>query len=206
MEDVKTAQLDPQYIKILADFHVTDLLTLPIFQIGDWKMEENEQEKSKVKEQIPLSIILCDIDFFKLYNDSYGHPAGDSCLQQIAQVIVSAGKRPADLIARYGGEEFAIILPNTDPAGALIVAQEIRAKVEMLKFPHMKSPVSQYVTISVGVASIQFSGTTWERYSPKSPYTLIQEADRALYHAKAKGRNRICQSFYDPQSSPIACS
>ncbi|HEY9602021.1 MAG TPA: diguanylate cyclase [Allocoleopsis sp.] len=136
------------------------------------------------RDKQPLSLILCDVDYFKIYNDTYGHLAGDFCLQQIASVLCQVLKRPADLVARYGGEEFAIILPNTDATGAAIAAQAIREGIRELEIPHRASPVSPYVTVSIGVASIV----------PRleaSPSQLIVVADRRLYQAKAEGRDRI---------------
>jgi diguanylate cyclase (GGDEF)-like protein len=136
------------------------------------------------REQKPLSLILCDLDYFKVYNDTYGHLAGDSCLQQVAAVLRHSLKRPADLVARYGGEEFALILPNTDARGAVLVAETIRQGVRGLEIPHAKSPVSQYVTLSLGVAT---SVPTPEA----TPDQLIITADEALYQAKAEGRDRV---------------
>ncbi|MCL1471064.1 GGDEF domain-containing protein [Argonema antarcticum] len=134
--------------------------------------------------QIPLSLIMCDIDCFKSYNDTYGHLGGDACLQQVAQAISSSVKRPADLVARYGGEEFAVILPNTPAAGAVSVAEQIRMNVKALEIPHIKSCVMPYVTISLGVA-------TMVPDSESTPASLIEAADRALYHTKALGRDRV---------------
>ncbi len=136
------------------------------------------------REQKPLSLILCDLDYFKVYNDTYGHLAGDSCLQQVAAVLRQSLKRPADLVARYGGEEFALILPNTDARGAVLVAETIRQGVRGLEIPHAKSPVSHYVTLSLGVAT---SVPTPEAI----PDQLIITADEALYQAKAEGRDRV---------------
>ncbi|MFM2061549.1 MAG: hypothetical protein RLZZ507_1219 [Cyanobacteriota bacterium] len=132
--------------------------------------------------QAPLSIILCDIDFFKFYNDTYGHPAGDDCLRQVAAAINKAGNRPGDLVARYGGEEFVIVLPNTSALGAVQVAERIRAEVKALEISHEKSLVSQYVTLSLGVASLIPAANS-------SPAALIASADDALYQAKAQGRD-----------------
>ncbi|MCS6814647.1 MAG: PleD family two-component system response regulator [Cyanobacteria bacterium] len=136
------------------------------------------------REQAPLSLILCDIDLFKLYNDTYGHQMGDTCLQQVAQVIHNSARRPADLVARYGGEEFAVILPNTTADHARCVAESIRQQVEALKIPHCSSVVQPYVTLSLGVAGIVPTLGT-------APYTLISLSDRALYLAKQAGRNRV---------------
>ena len=136
------------------------------------------------REEKPLSLILCDLDYFKVYNDTYGHLAGDFCLQQVGRVLRQALKRPADLVARYGGEEFAAILPNTDARGAVFVAETIREGVQGLKISHARSLVNQYVTLSLGVAS--FVPTL-----NASPAKLIAQADEALYRAKAAGRDRV---------------
>ncbi len=136
------------------------------------------------REEAPLSLIMCDIDYFKLYNDTYGHQAGDECLRQVAQVLQSSVKRSADLVARYGGEEFAVVLPNTDIEGAACVAERIAQQVRDLQIPHAQSAVSEYVTLSLGVACCI--------PAPMSqPATLIAIADESLYRAKAAGRDRV---------------
>ena len=136
------------------------------------------------REQRPLSLILCDVDYFKVYNDTYGHLAGDFCLKQIADTLRQGLRRPADLVARYGGEEFAVILPNTEARGAVLIAEAIRKGVRGLEIAHAESPVSQYVTLSLGVASAV--------PLPNAPPTqLIAAADEALYQAKAEGRDRV---------------
>jgi diguanylate cyclase (GGDEF)-like protein/PAS domain S-box-containing protein len=143
----------------------------------------NREWQRLAREQAPLALILCDIDYFKQYNDTYGHVAGDLCLKQIAGAIQEAAKRPADLVARYGGEEFAIILPNTKAEGALAVAEEIQSYVKALQIPHAKSQVSEYVTLSLGI-SVTVP-------TPKSAFEqLISTADQALYEAKFQGRDR----------------
>jgi len=133
----------------------------------------------------PLSVIMVDIDFFKAYNDTYGHLAGDECLKAVAMGLKEMLKRPGDLICRYGGEEFAVILPETPKNGAVFLAEAMRAHVEVMGIPHQKSPISRFVTISLGVAS-----AIPDRYS--SPKELIAAADNALYSAKRQGRNRVC--------------
>ncbi|ERT03784.1 diguanylate cyclase domain protein [Lyngbya aestuarii BL J] len=138
--------------------------------------------KRLAREKQPLSLILCDVDCFKLYNDFYGHPAGDNCLKEIAQAISRAARRPADLVARYGGEEFVIVLPNTTLIGGLKVANLIRQAVKKLKILHAKSTVDSFVTVSLGVS-------TTIPHLELSPKTLIRVADEALYKAKNKGRN-----------------
>jgi len=136
------------------------------------------------REKLPLSLILCDVDFFKLYNDHYGHQMGDQCLIKVAKVISTAIKRPGDLVARYGGEEFVVILPNTDSKGTLQIAELIRDQVQQLKIPHPASKISNYVTLSLGIASVV--------PTPKGiSKALIAVADKALYQAKQQGRNRV---------------
>jgi diguanylate cyclase (GGDEF)-like protein len=145
--------------------------------------ETLEQEWQRLKrEQQPLSLILCDIDYFKQYNDRYGHPAGDACLQQVAQAIARCVNRPADLVARYGGEEFAIILPNTDLDGAVKIVKAIRAVLEALQISHTDSAVAAYITLSLGVACLIPTPNS-------SCQELIAAVDAKLYHAKQQGRN-----------------
>ncbi|MBD2185278.1 PleD family two-component system response regulator [Planktothrix sp. FACHB-1355] len=142
------------------------------------------------REQGFLSLILCDVDFFKAFNDHFGHLAGDICLQQVAHAIREATKRPADLVARYGGEEFAVILPNSPDRGAIHVAQQIQANIAALKISHPQSGVSQYVTASLGLACIV--------PPPHSqPIMLIDAADKALYEAKASGRDRFILNSWE---------
>ncbi len=136
------------------------------------------------REKAPLSLILCDIDHFKLYNDTYGHQAGDRCLRDVAQAIKKVVKRPADLAARYGGEELAVILPNTTPEGAKQLAHQICLQVQSLHIPHIVSPVDLYVTLSLGVAGCIPN-------HQDSPQALIAAADYNLYKAKELGRNRV---------------
>ncbi|OKH38759.1 hypothetical protein NIES2119_09220 [[Phormidium ambiguum] IAM M-71] len=136
------------------------------------------------REQFPLSLIFCDVDYFKLYNDTYGHPVGDECLQKIAKALQEVTKRPGDLVARYGGEEFAIILPNTPLPGAIYLAEEIQKKIKQLAIAHNSSQVSNIVTLSLGVASIIPNINNF-------PNTLLTMADRALYQAKEQGRDRV---------------
>ncbi|MEG4007224.1 diguanylate cyclase [Microcoleus sp. Pol11C1] len=136
-----------------------------------------------LREQKFLALILIDIDYFKFYNDSYGHQCGDECLFQVAQAIDRFPKRAADLVARYGGEEFVVILPNTPPEGALKCAELLRTAVLSLAIPHAKSAVSPYVTLSLGVAALIPT-------SDNKPENLIAEADEALYQAKKLGRNQ----------------
>ena len=144
--------------------------------------------KRAVRTQIPVSLIMTDIDYFKPYNDNYGHQMGDDCLKSIAKIMLAQIKRPADLGARYGGEEFAFILPETEMKEALVIAEMIRDSVESLKIPHEYSEVENVVTISCGVATV---------YPSKKDnvdlllHSLIGDADKALYRAKDQGRNQV---------------
>ncbi|SHJ97616.1 GGDEF domain-containing response regulator [Paramaledivibacter caminithermalis] len=137
-----------------------------------------------IRMNTPLSLIMIDIDHFKAFNDHYGHQAGDKCIRKVAEAISSSIQRPGDFAARYGGEEFVVVLPDTEKAGAIIVAERIRNNVESLEVKHACSGVSPYVTISLGVATL-FP----EKYN--SAEELIRRADRALFQAKYLGRNRI---------------
>ncbi len=142
-----------------------------------------------------ISIIMLDIDFFKLFNDTYGHQGGDECLQQVARTLERSVQRETDMVARYGGEEFAAILPETGVRGALAVAEAMRTNVEALKIPHENSKITDHVTISVGVAT-----TMPERGS--RPKDLISSADQALYDAKNNGRNRVQSAGFQTDQAP----
>ena len=130
----------------------------------------------------PVSLIMLDIDFFKRYNDAYGHVAGDHCLMQVAQVVKTCCQRKADLAVRYGGEEFAVLLPDTDINGALAIAGQIRRSVIDKHIIHSGSPTG-YLTVSLGCYAFIPSGND-------SLETFIHRADAALYQAKNAGRNR----------------
>jgi two-component system chemotaxis family response regulator WspR len=135
------------------------------------------------RENTVLSLVLIDVDFFKPYNDNYGHLAGDGCLRRVASALSEVVHRPADLVARYGGEEFVVVLPNTDADGAGKLAKILCEKIRSLKIPHAYSDISKYLTISIGVASkVACEGV--------SPTDLISLADEALYQAKESGRDR----------------
>ena len=138
-----------------------------------------------IRMQRPLSLLVCDVDHFKLYNDSQGHQAGDECLKAVAKAINQCF-RSGDLVARYGGEEFAMVLPQTDRTGAVQVAERVRSAVAAAALPHPASLVSQQVTISIGVAT-QIPSPS----GPSDPKVLIEEADKHLYLAKKRGRNRV---------------
>ncbi|MEO0853180.1 MAG: diguanylate cyclase, partial [Cyanobacteria bacterium J06648_11] len=132
----------------------------------------------------PLSLAICDIDYFKRYNDTYGHPAGDKCLQAIAGVLRTNIQRAGNLPARYGGEEFAIVMPNTSSEEAIRAAEKILQAIRALRISHEKSDVATHVTISIGLATTVPSGRD-------KPDDLISRADRALYEAKIQGRDRF---------------
>jgi len=143
-----------------------------------------------------LSVIMLDIDFFKQFNDTYGHPAGDRCITMVASALTRAVKRSSDLPARYGGEEFACILPNADPKGAELVAQEIRLQIQSLNIPHERSQISPFITVSIGVASARcLPGMTTDQW--------LAQADRQLYLSKQGGRNRISVVDFDSQPAPV---
>jgi diguanylate cyclase (GGDEF)-like protein len=143
------------------------------------------------RESTSLSLIMIDVDFFKLYNDELGHVAGDECLARIAISIRDSLKRPTDLVARYGGEEFVVLLPVTPPEGACKLAEEIRQNIEALKIAHPRSPISAYVTVSLGVTGAGQIGKTSKREM------LLQKADQALYRAKQGGRNNVKFEAYE---------
>ncbi|MGR3219023.1 MAG: sensor domain-containing diguanylate cyclase [Candidatus Anammoxibacter sp.] len=145
----------------------------------------NLEWKRGLRDGRPLSITMVDIDFFKAYNDAYGHQAGDECLKNVANTFKSVLTRETDTIARYGGEEFVTVLPNTDISGASSVAEEMRAGIESLCITHAESPVYKKVTVSVGVATM-IPGQDFDLQ------TLIANADKALYEAKHNGRNQVC--------------
>lgn len=138
-----------------------------------------------------LSAVLIDVDHFKFFNDHYGHPAGDDCLQQVAAAMKSVLRRPGDILARYGGEEFVVLLPDTDLAGADTVAQVLGQAVGALGIAHARSPVAGHVTVSLGVASRPAGN------SDASAVALLALADGQLYQAKAQGRDRACAAALD---------
>jgi diguanylate cyclase (GGDEF)-like protein len=144
---------------------------------------EQEWERMQ-RSRSPLSLIMCDVDFFKNYNDKYLHPNGDKCLIKVAMALRNTVRRSGDLVARYGGEEFAVILPNTDALGAVSVAEKIRLAVKDLQITHESSAIAPCVTVSVGVSTI--IPTHESEFQ-----TLIDTADRALYQAKSQGRDRV---------------
>lgn len=146
----------------------------------------NELKRAS-REHQPLSLILADVDYFKTFNDCYGHQAGDDCLRQVASALKAVVRRPADLAARYGGEEFAIVLPSTAMEGAEDVAKALVLAIETMTIPHVRSGVSKTISLSQGIASLTPVHDT-------KPESLIEFADQALYQAKQQGRNRYVMS------------
>jgi len=130
-----------------------------------------------------IAIIMIDVDFFKKFNDNYGHQGGDDCLKRVASTLSNTLHRPGDFIARYGGEEFVVLLPNTDAEGTAVIAEQMRSNIEAQNIDHALSSVSNHVTISLGVASVLPDDAA-------PPEDLVAKADEALYKAKAAGRNR----------------
>lgn len=137
-----------------------------------------------VRSHAPISLILCDVDYFKFYNDTYGHPEGDECLRRVAQAIRESVRRPDDLAARYGGEEFVVLMPNTTAEGAMQIARDAADKVQALQIEHKASQVSPYVSISLGVTTLIPGQDT-------AVSTLVDTADLGLYEAKRRGRNQV---------------
>ena len=137
-----------------------------------------------LREQRPLALVMLDVDFFKRYNDSYGHMAGDECLRQVAQALQGSVRRSADICCRYGGEEFACLLPFTDMEGAKACATQILANVRALKIPHETSAVAPIVTVSIGVSALIPS-------EQNASAQLLMASDEALYQSKQQGRNRL---------------
>lgn len=181
--EVNLTQIN-QHLENLACF---DSLT----QVSNRRCFDERLEKEWrrcAREKVPLVLLLIDIDYFKLYNDTYGHPAGDLCLTQVSTALRRSVKRPGDVVARYGGEEFAVLLPNTTLDGGICVAHRIQEEIRKLAIVHSGSPIGRSLTLSIGASS--------QIPSPKGlPSTLIDDADRALYAAKAQGRDRVRSSL-----------
>ena len=169
-----------QHLKLLANL---DSLTQLSNRRGfDDYIQKEWERMQRIK--APLSLIMCDVDFFKNYNDRYLHPNGDKCLIKVAVAMRKTVRRSGDLVARYGGEEFAIVLPNTNVLGATSVAENVRTAIKNLQIAHEDSSVCPYVTISVGVSTIIPSQSN-------DFQALIHATDRALYQSKSQGRDRV---------------
>lgn len=151
---------------------------------GFFEKEIKEQWDNALMDGRNLSLILLDVDFFKTYNDTYGHIIGDKCLKQVTEAVSKAIRKDWDTLCRYGGEEFIVILPETDCCDAYVIGERVRSSVENLKIPHIKSEASNFVTVSVGVSNtIPKEGESYE--------DLISRADEAMYMAKKNGRNKV---------------
>ncbi len=168
----------------------------PLTQIANRRHFDSFLDKEwqrAVRSGAPLSLVVLDVDHFKLYNDTLGHAAGDVCLQQVAQTLGAHALRMTDLAARYGGEEFVLLFAETDAEAALLLAEAVRAHVEALQLLHPKSPTSAWITVSIGVATMvprqQCIGTGTGQGGPDA---LFVAADRAMYAAKEGGRNQVC--------------
>jgi diguanylate cyclase (GGDEF)-like protein len=155
-----------------------------LFNRRSFDIKLEEEFRRARRQSAMLGLVMIDVDNFKAYNDRYGHPAGDACLRSVSAAIEGEIKRPADGVARYGGEEFAVLLPNTDEAGAFEVAERIRLAVKRLGLEHTDSR-DKCVTISAGVASLAAGAPA------STSGALVQLADRALYAAKQGGRDVV---------------
>ena len=140
------------------------------------------------RNEASLALLLVDVDFFKQFNDNYGHQLGDECLKAVARTLDAQLRRPGDLVARFGGEEFVVLLPQTDSAGAERVADSLRVAIEQLGITHGHSQAGDVVTVSIGLAAAR------PARDASGPDALVDGADRALYGAKRQGRNRVCNS------------
>jgi len=141
--------------------------------------------KRALRHGTQLAVVMADVDHFKAYNDHYGHGSGDECLKAVARALWSVLTRPTDMIARYGGEEFVAVMPDTDAAGAQLLAQRWCDQIAALALPHAYSSVAAHVTVSVGYASLTPT-------AEQSPWSLLGSADKMLYRAKEQGRNQVC--------------
>lgn len=148
----------------------------------------NEEWRRVRREEVPISMIMADIDLFKAFNETYGHIAGDVCLKKVAGVVAETIGRAGDFAARYGGEEFVVVLPNTDSLGTLVIAEAIRVAVAKLEIRHVASDVHRNITLSLGTATVLPDESTCAQ-------ELIDKAEQALLLAKAAGRNNVKQAF-----------
>jgi len=181
----------------------------PLTQIANRRALDEQlalEWQRAMRRQTPLAFLMIDVDYFKLYNDHYGHVAGDECLKNIAQAIAASVNRAGELAARYGGEEFAVVLPEADVVRAMQTAERICQAIRALNMAHNSSGVAPYVTVSIGVVSVQpvFADAAATTTADKpllaptatllaiapSVQRMIQQADEALYRAKQKGRNQ----------------
>jgi diguanylate cyclase (GGDEF)-like protein len=169
--------------------------TDPLTQLSNRRSFEDylkQQWQKMMKAKLPLTIMICDIDYFKQYNDTYGHLAGDNCLQKVANVFREVVTPEFGLISRYGGEEFAGIFPNRNETEAISLSEKIQEKIREMKVSHTNSQVSDYITLSIGITSVIPSPEI-------TPEIVLDQADRLLYLAKHQGRNQIVVSSQIPE-------
>lgn len=199
--DFITKPINPVIVRARAKTHLTlkfqadtlrsmayiDGLT-GVFNRRYFDMQLAREAARATRSGVGLSLVLMDIDFFKRFNDHYGHQAGDDCLREVSQVLKATLRRPSDLVARYGGEEFVAILPDTPAQNALEIARRLEAAVRGRALAHAKSEVAPVVTLSLGVATL----AAQNRSAPVEPQALIAVADEQLYRAKGSGRGRAC--------------
>jgi diguanylate cyclase (GGDEF)-like protein/PAS domain S-box-containing protein len=162
--------------------NLDSLTNLPNRRFFDETLQKEIQRATRHKH--PLSLLMCDIDFFKQYNDTYGHVTGDDCLVSVAECLTDSFKRASDFPARYGGEEFSVILPHTDDEDAFSLCETFMQNLKMMAIPHSSSDISDYLTMSIGLV-------TFEPNLEIDANAIIKAADEALYKAKRNGRNRI---------------
>jgi len=201
-EEVETANQELNQIRrqleeknrLLERLSALDTLT-GIANRGRFDAVLRQEWRRAAREEIPLSLVFCDIDHFKRFNDTYGHQAGDDCLLRVAQAMDEALNRPADVAARYGGEEFVALLVDTETEGVRIIADRIRASVESLRIEHRSSTVVPWLTVSLGIATVRPDVSS-------RPEDLVELADRACYAAKQAGRNRVIAAAELPPGRP----
>ena len=196
--DFITKPINPKIVRARVKTHLTlkaqsDLLRQWVYTDGLTGVRNRRYFDERVaeewgraqREQRPLSVVLLDIDYFKRYNDHYGHQAGDDCLRRVGATLKASLKRQGDMVARYGGEEFVCLLPNTDLDGALHLARQLGQRITEQHIPHADSTVASFISASLGVCSVMGR-------SSQTAGDLIRRADEQLYHAKSLGRNQTC--------------
>lgn len=182
MVEQRTEELSLVNEKLLELANLDSLTELPNRRYFDETLQKEIQRA--IRHKHPLSLLMCDLDFFKQYNDTYGHILGDECLVQVAECLRDSFKRASDFPARYGGEEFSVILPHTENDEAIRLSASFLGNLRMLAIPHSSSNISDYVTMSIGLVTVIPDKTS-------DANSIIKAADEALYKAKRTGRNRI---------------
>lgn len=206
--DFISKPINPAIVRARVRTHVTlklqsDLLRQMVFIDGLTGVHNRRFFDERIQDELqrctrdhrPLALVLLDVDFFKRFNDRYGHQAGDECLRQVAAAVRSAVRRPGDVVARYGGEEFACIVPDTDESGALALSFRIGEAVRTLAIPHERSEVADVVTVSLGIACVPALAAG---RPPTSHDELVAAADRLLYRAKSAGRGQAAIGVAEP--------